>query len=598
MDSDLCQRRIDSPTMLFHRESNSSMWNTWMRSILPVFHTLREIGALPIIEVSANGNIREVLEGLPLQGDCPKVVDVTSGLSQISLNCSSKHEISEKLPKNCTGDSTWCSPGMWPASMALNGIPKAKLLYASESAIDHPWSSLFTSMSSGVYSWDSFRGGCLRNLIVGTSEKITTKYPLPSGGEGGAPVEELEGVASGLHIFAKFIVTVHQRLEKTNAVDFSSYGEWHRDRLRRGITRGKTFLKYIDKAFFKPASLQNGITSEYLLDDWEDLKANHGYVFGLERFALTSHESMSKVIKTASDVVHPSPIGPPKGYKHESPLPVVTYITRFHDLKRSVLNERQILRYIGWHYAVKLRVTTLNEHVGAAASILAKTDVLIGMHGDDWYKAIFLKPGASTLQLFPYKTRNPNHGLLMGNEVTNLVHLLQGNHLNWVNPHQDFSFFRREDFSEDPDSFRMKPDLNSLHGFWSQPNYSNPHSAWLNANSYVDLNHVGPYIDEIMKQAGIPKVDKVPKYLWEWEPPLGNLPCKAYPCEKSSEQGVKDEKMEVDLEENEDDAGDYEDTVQEVVDQLADNAAEILEGNDEGKVDGSVKSVKKKRARI
>lgn len=570
-DDAACKEEIEVPTMLFHRTEDSDVWDTWTRSLLPVFQTLRELGFLSLMEISESGEIAEVTGGLPWRGDCPKAVDVIHGYSKTAEGCTQRQEFTNNLVRECDRNQTWCSPGIWPASMAVGALPKVVLLYASESTIDHPWSSMFTAMSSSLRSWDSLRGTCLRNLVVGTSMTVSTKDRLPSGGEGGAPAEHLETTVSAMDIFSRFMTTVHHRLEKNHAVDFKSYGEWYRDRLRRGIGRGKSALKYIDKAFFKPVAVYEGTPSKTLIEDWDDLKTNHDFVFRLERTVRTENRSMSKVRKIAADAVHPSPMGPPRGYRGEEPLPVVTYITRFHNFSRAVLNERQILRYIGWNYEVNLRVTTLTEHIGASASLLRRTDVLIGTYGDDWFNAIFLKPGACTLQLFPYGLRRPTGPLLDGNEVTNLVHLRQGTHLNWVNPHAEFSFFRREDFQDDPEGFRTHPTSPSLGGPWSEPDFNDPHPAWLNANTYVDLNHVGPYIDEIMKQAGIKRIKVQPKYLWEWEPTIDNVPCKSYPCEqkKGSGKGTSQQDHPVELEDEQSSAAieveEYADSIEAAV---------------------------------
>jgi hypothetical protein len=59
-----------------------------------------------------------------------------------------------------------------------------------------------------------------------------------------------------------------------------------------------------------------------------------------------------------------------------------------------------------------------------------------------------------------------------------------------------------------------------LGGEWAAPKGQKPHPAWINANTYADLNHLGPYIDEVMRLAGIPKMNP-PQYVLKHEVPGG-----------------------------------------------------------------------------
>lgn len=85
----------------------------------------------------------------------------------------------------------------------------------------------------------------------------------------------------------------------------------------------------------------------------------------------------------------------------EQPRPVVTYMHRT-GLRRSVLNAHILLTYLLSRYNVTLRVTTFEEPLFDVIELLAHTDVLIGMHGAGWTNALFMKPGATALQLLPY----------------------------------------------------------------------------------------------------------------------------------------------------------------------------------------------------
>jgi hypothetical protein len=224
------------------------------------------------------------------------------------------------------------------------------------------------------------------------------------------------------------------------------------------------------------------------------------------------------VAAEAAAAVSPPPGGPPPRRPADPAAPqrrpVVTYITRWPQYSRAVLNDAMVLRYILTRFNVTVRVTSLAEPAHAAAELLGDTDVLIGAHCEGWAAAAFLRPGAAALQLLPHGWRLPGGGLLRGGGVRTLVHMRQGAHLAWVNPHPEFSFFRREDFLQGEQPFRPHPDAapegaedaedGGGDSGWAAPRGAWPHPAWLNANTYADLNHLGPYIEEIMAQAGIP----------------------------------------------------------------------------------------------
>lgn len=82
-----------------------------------------------------------------------------------------------------------------------------------------------------------------------------------------------------------------------------------------------------------------------------------------------------------------------------------------------------------------------------------------------------------------------------------MVHLRRGTHIDWVNPHSEFSFFRRKDFRIG--EFQAHP---TEEGEWVRPDFEDTHPAWLYANTYADLNHLGAYIDSAMEIAGIERL--------------------------------------------------------------------------------------------
>ncbi|EFN57890.1 expressed protein, partial [Chlorella variabilis] len=68
----------------------------------------------------------------------------------------------------------------------------------------------------------------------------------------------------------------------------------------------------------------------------------------------------------------------------------------------------------------------------------------------------------------------------------------------------DYAFFRRIDFNKRVKmEYVLHPDPNGPH-----PEDGWPGNPWIYQNTYVDMEHFGPYIDTAMAAAGIKPVDK------------------------------------------------------------------------------------------
>ncbi len=187
-------------------------------------------------------------------------------------------------------------------------------------------------------------------------------------------------------------------------------------------------------------------------------------------------------------------------YHHESPRPVVTYMSR-NFFSRGVLNEGDILAYVLARYNVTLRVTTFEEPLHLVMDSLSTTDVMFGMHGAGWTNGLFIKRGATTMQMFPYGWRLPDKSTLRGFNYREIVLASECPYEEWVNPVRENAFFRRSDYS--------KKTWNMTYSLHPEPNTPLPQDGWpgnlwIYQNTYVDMNLFGPVIDRLMDQAGIP----------------------------------------------------------------------------------------------
>jgi hypothetical protein len=455
------------------------------------------------MQVGPDGKVQELLSGIT-PNECPKIADPSTGAFQPAADCTQRSPAPvRESGAYCGTDDTWCVLGVWPHAGYMR-TQHPTLLYTSDAILDNDWGVLYSALGGGgLRSWDAEEGTCLSNLIVGFSRTLNLEEELPSGGEIGAPSEHQERMAGALEAFSRFMKSALHRLEINNAIEFLGYPLSAAERLRQGIVLGNG--RYIDLVY-KPSKFVTMLEEEgdnadaTLLQEWKHLQ-QYPWLFGTSRETITPKEDMAAVAEDAAELVVPSPLGPPRSYTLESPRPVVTYVSKWNDLTNAVLNDRQVLRYIYWRYNVTLKVTCMSEHEAAAAKLLQTTDVLIAPAGSHWANAVFLKPGAVTLQLLPYGSRRHDGKLLQGADVATMVHLRRGSHLDWVNPHGEYSFFRRTDFVDQPEDFRTNPD-NKINN-----NSLLPHQAWLHANTYADLNHLGPFIDEAMRLAGVSKMD-------------------------------------------------------------------------------------------
>lgn len=185
-------------------------------------------------------------------------------------------------------------------------------------------------------------------------------------------------------------------------------------------------------------------------------------------------------------------------FRHETPRPVVTYMSR-NFFSRGVLNERDLLEYVLTRYNVTLRVTTFEEPLLEVMEMLGSSDVMFGMHGAGWTNALFIKRGATTMQMFPYGWRLPDGSTVRGFNYREIVYASECPYQEWVSQSREHAFFRRIDYRKKPDlTYSLHPDPS-----WPLPSNSWPGNPWIYQNTYVDMDDFGPALDAMMKKAGI-----------------------------------------------------------------------------------------------
>jgi hypothetical protein len=121
------------------------------------------------------------------------------------------------------------------------------------------------------------------------------------------------------------------------------------------------------------------------------------------------------------------------------------------------------------------------------------------MHGAGWTNALFMKRGATTMQMYPYGWRLPNNSTVRGYNYREIIYASEGKYIEWVNPSRVNSYFRRIDFKKRKDmKFQLHPDPKDL-----LPQDSWPGNQWIYQNTYIEMNIFRDEIDAMMKRAGI-----------------------------------------------------------------------------------------------
>mmetsp|Transcript_12181 Transcript_12181/g.34558 ORF Transcript_12181/g.34558 Transcript_12181/m.34558 type:complete len:136 (+) Transcript_12181:2130-2537(+) len=125
------------------------------------------------------------------------------------------------------------------------------------------------------------------------------------------------------------------------------------------------------------------------------------------------------------------------------------------------------------------------------------------MHGAGWTNLLFMKQGATAMQMFPHGWRLHDNSTVRGFNYREIVYASEGKYLEWVNPVPENAYFRRIDFKKKAESqFALHPGDEE-----ASPQDSWPGNQWIYQNTFVDLAtpHFRDALDEMMHSAGIPR---------------------------------------------------------------------------------------------
>ena len=518
-----------------------------------LFQTLRELGRLPLGVVQDDGKLTELLDGMgSKQGECPWVYDHKQNKSVRMESCDI---MSWKRVRRCDLlKDSWCRPGaVFSMSRLLLDQSPLILTFTPEST-KNVWSHLYDSISTKQKTLNSVMGSCFDDIILGKTstlnfyQTLNATPPAPEVLAKVARIDNVEARVEAMAVFKEFILSsqrewVRKEKERTGS-NWNGYEDRDLEKLRQGIGSVALNTNILDaitpkavagvvreeiedlkKSFERHQSIVNPIVKEFedrygfsvpdslsqkqakaLFDEESTAALAHGRL-GEQTEENTSVESDNEGENEILDQKRRSLLtaGNPhpwfvksNQYQLESPMPVVTYMSR-NFFARGVVNEKDILEYILSKYEVTLRVTTFQEPLLEVMELLAHSDVIFGMHGAGWTNALFMKRGATAMQMYPYGWKLPDNSTVRGYNYREIVYASEGKYFEWVNPIRENAYFRRIDFKKQKDSkFQLHPKKDD-----PLPQDKWPGNQWVYQNTYVDMEIFGKEIDKMMELAGI-----------------------------------------------------------------------------------------------
>ena len=506
-----CRRWETRPVYVMQSPHPENIWHVLNDASISAFQTLREEGLMPLVRVGEDGSVREYVDDL--EDECPWEIDRDDGAAVSQPYRMSECRRTKGVIKQTTCSpqtERWCRPGVvapYRADPTLGPI----ILLQNMSEKPYPkWKATFDAISQDIREWESEIGTCFTELFLGRSNVLNFYVGLFSMYPGFNETTRKRHVA--LEAFLQVMMTAerHQREDdekNPNYVPWPGYANPRIEKLRRGIgPEEMDELRVLRKMRY-----------DSIRDAWG---VDGGQVLELRtRRREESRDMRSLVEETKIRIKVNSSLGlfPPPSSSWwsrnsggsgsvQKARPVVTFPWR-PSYKRCVINEADILEYILSLYNVTVRITTFEEPLLEVMELMNSTDVFLGMHGAGWTNGLFIKEGASALQIHPFgwynhKIRQP----IRGNSYKNIVVARECYYIMWFNEHADNAFFRPYDFEVAPArKGRPLPFNFSVH---PQPDWPTPTSGftdnlWIYQNTLVKMRDIGPKIDELMAVQGI-----------------------------------------------------------------------------------------------
>jgi hypothetical protein len=491
-----CRKWVDRPTYLVQMQHSTNIWHVWNEGIQAAFQTLREQGLLPLVEVDERGYGREYVDDLDLEG-CTWIIDQDTLAPRRLASCRMK---TGQIPDGpcTTGILKDCSPGVHSYFREDGPV----LWLAKGMGVTKTWQHMFKAISSNIWSWESLQGSCFRELYIGKSNTLSYYMPLMQLANDDSQTELTKTNIRGITAWRSNSTEAFKRVmrpSQKNALVF-----------KRDVSKIPMWKEpWPDHTRTEWSRLFEGVGPERI-DALDTVRPNKSWarraymspkeVGNLEKMWNRSSE-LTQNLATRSTESKSEATPAQGGAPHEKPRPVVTYLWR-DNYKRSVLNTHDVLSYILLRYNVTLRVTSLQEPLPEIVRLMSSSDVVIGMHGAGWTNGLFLKRGATSLQLIPYGWVKSDGSIIRGSSYKSLLLASDSKYHEYVNEDPQLAFLRRHDFK----SMKLKGQEMeyTLHPkrSWVADGVR-PGNHWIYQNTYVDMAKFHKVLDETMHSAGI-----------------------------------------------------------------------------------------------
>ena len=475
-----CRRFEGRPAILTAVRYPHNQWHGYAEGLMSIFHTFRQSGVLPLIEVNEKFEWYEVNAGISQTAACPHVLigheaacsDATPAL---------RHGICDPQSDD---ERSWCKPGMWIAPW----VDKPQIILLYENGIHARFKPYYSLFSDTVLAED-MRGVCFSHLIM--SKTRTLNFFLRMHEEKDIPSYHVQQRMEGIEVLNKLIRSAVQSNDGLYMDDYKGYSNSDWEFIRREGISATNQSSLIDSLYISP-KVSRGLSSS----DWDTMR-DHQLLRSRQSLPTRAQQVVMKSIPS-THYTSPSDataefIGLKKGRSigHR----VVTLMTRLDGGSRALLNEGDLARYVLARYNVTVHITTFAEPLPLAMDLLSKTDVLIGVHGAGWTNAVFLKPGAAAVQLFPYGFRIPDSSpfkFTRGANLMNIVLARAAHYLVWENENIEFSFFTPKYISKiDPVLHPSQADRESK-----------DNKPMLYQNTWADLESLAPVLDKALYLVG------------------------------------------------------------------------------------------------